>query len=243
MSLLSKLAKGAAAVLKSPVAKFVPGLNIVSGALTVGAVGKGIYDMARARSASPTPPFIPSPSQSLGPALSPIQNPQANNDWVRENLWDQSPFPHGSKEDVQWVTQTAAQVRAGTYVPAGSANVVDARNFQMGAAPSWGNLGRRAVAVAPAVGRAIVKSRWVKNVVGGVATWFLIDAVGNILKQSAHAPRRTMNPFNPRALARADRRVKAFSDRARPVLRELGYQVSATRKVKGGGKKRRRRCA
>jgi len=51
--------------------------------------------------------------------------------------------------------------------------------------------------------------------------------------------RRTMNPFNPKALKRADRRVKAFSDRARPVLRELGYTVSSHRHVKPTKKKRR----
>lgn len=41
-----------------------------------------------------------------------------------------------------------------------------------------------------------------------------------------------MNPFNPRALARADRRVTAFARRAAPILKDMGFTVSSTRKVK-----------
>jgi hypothetical protein len=55
----------------------------------------------------------------------------------------------------------------------------------------------------------------------------------------AKVPR--MNPFNPRALARADRRITQFARRTRPILRSMGYQVTPARKVKLTGKKRRAR--
>lgn len=42
------------------------------------------------------------------------------------------------------------------------------------------------------------------------------------------APR--MNPFNPRALARADRRVTAFARRSKAILQDLGYHVSPRKK-------------
>lgn len=50
-----------------------------------------------------------------------------------------------------------------------------------------------------------------------------------------------MNPFNPAALARADRRITQFARRASPMLRDLGFQVSRTRKptIKAGKRKRR----
>lgn len=48
-----------------------------------------------------------------------------------------------------------------------------------------------------------------------------------------------MNPFNPRALARADRRVTAFARRSKAILQDLGYHV-APRKKSLAKKKRRR---
>lgn len=50
-----------------------------------------------------------------------------------------------------------------------------------------------------------------------------------------------MNPFNPAALARADRRITAFARRASPMLRDLGFQVSRTRKPTIKAAKRKRR--
>lgn len=52
-----------------------------------------------------------------------------------------------------------------------------------------------------------------------------------------------MNPFNPRALARADRRLTSFARRAAPMLKDLGYDVSRHRHVtiKTKGRKRARR--
>lgn len=55
------------------------------------------------------------------------------------------------------------------------------------------------------------------------------------------AKRATMNPFNPRALARADRRITMFASRAAPMMRDLGFDVSRRRHLKKGvGKKRKR---
>lgn len=52
-----------------------------------------------------------------------------------------------------------------------------------------------------------------------------------------------MNPFNPHALARADRRVTTFARRAAPMLKDLGFQVSRHRRPKLGGKRRKSRRA
>lgn len=49
-----------------------------------------------------------------------------------------------------------------------------------------------------------------------------------------------MNPFNPQALARADRRVTTFARRAAPILKDMGFTVSSTRRVKIAAKKKRR---
>lgn len=51
-----------------------------------------------------------------------------------------------------------------------------------------------------------------------------------------------MNPFNPRALARADARITTFARRAAPIFRDMGFAVSSTRKVtlKKGRKRGRR---
>lgn len=48
-----------------------------------------------------------------------------------------------------------------------------------------------------------------------------------------------MNVFNPRALARADRRVTSFARRSKAILQDLGYKVSS-RKKSVGPKKRKR---
>lgn len=50
-----------------------------------------------------------------------------------------------------------------------------------------------------------------------------------------------MNVFNPRALARADRRVTGFARRAAPILKDMGYTVGRTRSVSLGKKKKRAR--
>lgn len=56
--------------------------------------------------------------------------------------------------------------------------------------------------------------------------------------------RPKMNPFNPSALARADRRITQFSRRSSAILRGMGFTVTRTRKISGvqtGGPKRRGR--
>lgn len=49
-----------------------------------------------------------------------------------------------------------------------------------------------------------------------------------------------MNPFNPAALARADRRITSFVRRSVPIMRELGLHVDTTRHKSGLTKKRKR---
>lgn len=55
------------------------------------------------------------------------------------------------------------------------------------------------------------------------------------------AKKATMNVFNPRALARADRRLTGFVRRAAPILRDMGFNVETRRKPKAGLIKRKRR--
>lgn len=86
------------------------------------------------------------------------------------------------------------------------------------------------------------RGKKVRGVVGGVLGWWLIDAVTGAILGQTTPPKRTMNPFNPRALARADKRICAFSTRVRPVLRSLGYQVSSTRKGSKGCKTKKKGC-
>lgn len=51
---------------------------------------------------------------------------------------------------------------------------------------------------------------------------------------------RSMNVLNPRALARANRRVCGFAGVARKTLRDLGYQVSSSRKARSCGSKKKK---
>jgi len=50
-----------------------------------------------------------------------------------------------------------------------------------------------------------------------------------------------LNVFNPRALARADARVTGFARRAAPILKDLGFTVTSTRKKAIHTKSRKRR--
>lgn len=48
-----------------------------------------------------------------------------------------------------------------------------------------------------------------------------------------------MNPFNPRALARADHRITTFARRTAPILKSMGFTVTSTRHVHVKGVKRK----
>lgn len=50
-----------------------------------------------------------------------------------------------------------------------------------------------------------------------------------------------MNPFNPQALARADRRVTSFARRSKAMLKDLGYHISPARKLKGPKRRKHHR--
>lgn len=104
----------------------------------------------------------------------------------------------------------------------------------MGAAPSWGNLARRA---APIVGAAAARvGTWIA--IGG-GLMGLYDAAGNLIATKKRS--RRMNVLNPKALSRANRRLSGFRDVAVRSLKTYGYTVSATRSAKRTvGKKRRR---
>lgn len=92
----------------------------------------------------------------------------------------------------------------------------------------------------------------VKNKAGNVIYELIISPAGRVIAYYAFSrvkgwvlhhgqPHRRMNPFNPHALARADRRVKAFGSRAGSVLKHLGFHVSKTRHTKVKIKARRRK--
>ena len=76
------------------------------------------------------------------------------------------------------------------------------------------------------------------------ATWGGECPPGRVLRRKPFArdvcvKKPRMNPFNPRALARADRRVTSFARRSKAILQDLGYKVSP-RKKSVTPKKRRR---
>lgn len=113
---------------------------------------------------------------------------------------------------------------------------------QAGMVPGWGNLAGRGAAVAGTAIKSAVKSKWVKSVAGGVVTWFLVDALGNILSQRHTAPTRRMNPLNAKALRRANRRMDGFHRAAKPILSELGYSVVRKGSNRCGCAPKKKRC-
>ena len=80
-----------------------------------------------------------------------------------------------------------------------------------------------------AIVRGATKSKWIKSVAGGVVTWVLVDALGNILSQRNTPPTRRMNPMNFKSLRHTNRRLEGFEKAARPIMRELGWKVSRTK--------------
>ena len=76
--------------------------------------------------------------------------------------------------------------------------------------------------------------------VAGAVVGATIDNAFDWLTGKPKKKFRRMNVLNPKALKRADRRVRGFSDMARPVLRDLGFSVSTHRHAKPLKKKKRR---
>jgi len=75
-------------------------------------------------------------------------------------------------------------------------------------------------AIGKVVGTAI---KLIPSVAGGVAIEKAIDFFGQ--RGGNGQKRRTMNHLNPRALARATRRVEGFVKKARKAVSPLGYTV------------------
>lgn len=110
----------------------------------------------------------------------------------------------------------------------------------MGLVPSAGAVATVAGRVGGAIGR-IAGSKKVRGVVSGVVGWWLVDKVTGALLGPADPPRRRMNHLNPKALARANRRVCGFRDIAAKSLRQYGYTVSSTRSPRSC-KSKKRKC-
>lgn len=140
------------------------------------------------------------------------------------------PVPAGAPPAVQMQLQNAVATK---FAPS-----------EMGMVPGgWGDLAKRGINVLTGkTSKAGAVWKKIGTGVAGVFVWALIDkATGAILKQQDHPPHRRMNPMNVKALRRADRRVCAFAGISRGVLRDLGYQVSSTRRGKTT-KRRGKRC-
>lgn len=79
--------------------------------------------------------------------------------------------------------------------------------------------------------------------------YMIADAQGRDVQDPRDEPRvknelvrnRHMNVLNPRALSRANTRIRGFAHVASGTLRQLGYSVSSTRRLKGGLKRRKSR--
>ena len=75
--------------------------------------------------------------------------------------------------------------------------------------------------------------KWLPEVVGGAIVYKLVDLItGETLDISKTKPGRRMNVLNPRALARANRRMEGFRSVAVRSLKQYGYHVSAHRHPK-----------
>jgi hypothetical protein len=102
-------------------------------------------------------------------------------------------------------------------------------------------IGKAAGAVGRGIG-AIAGSKKVRGIVGGIAGWWLVDKLTGAILGPADPPRRRMNHLNPKALARANRRVCGFRDIAAKSLRQYGYTVSSTRSPRSCKPKKRKSC-
>lgn len=78
----------------------------------------------------------------------------------------------------------------------------------------------------PFVGPAIrVASKILPKVATGVGAIEIAQGIGGFFGPNGGRRRRTMNHLNPKALARATRRVEGFVKKARKAVSPLGYTV------------------
>lgn len=104
-----------------------------------------------------------------------------------------------------------------------------------------GTIARTGAAVGRAVGR-LAGSKKVRGVVGGVLGWWLVDKVTGAILGPSDPPRRRMNHLNPKALARANKRVCGFRDIAVGTLKQYGYTVSSSRSPRSCKPRKKRSC-
>lgn len=247
MSLLGKIGgalKGAlrvaAPIVKSPVAKFIPGLNVISTGLTVAGVAGAAYSALKPK-LSPTPPMFDPGAGAGGGLGTGTEFPLAFiQDRIKANGGPiaQAPVYRDMLASGQITIDQAEQSNWQLLNASPPPMMAQAGAVSLaGAVPGWGNLAARGGAViAGAIKRGATK--WVPAIINGVAVWQLVDAVGNVLDIRQKKPSRRMNPLNPRALSRAHRRMDAFRGIATRELKHYGYSVSRTAKPKS--KKRRR---
>lgn len=254
MSLLGKIVKGAGKLLSSPVGKvasrFIPGVG------TAIAVGSTIYGALPRGGGGATPPTFPrpltlpnTPTPAPNDSLSGLFESRVGRRPTGEEYQIMSAIINNDTRGIEGVNLAITALNNGEpllsyWERVFGGNPGDALGgigtmgvATMGGAPGWGQLGRRAVAVAPAVGRAVARKagKWITI---GAGVWGLVDALGNVIQTTNKNPRRRMNVLNPRALAKAHRRMDGFRNVATKNLRHYGYTVSRTAKPKG--KKRRK---
>lgn len=256
MSLLSKGLRGlgrlGSQIIKTPAARAIIGASpvgrVIGAAAAVGSAVGGLYGAARGRTAPSAPILNPTPI-----------NPE----------WEVSPYEtnplYGQGVPIQpGVGLTADQVKmrqaleaAGlnpdTGLPPGQTSarpqtsVLTMPTQQMGVGRAVTRVAAPAIGVAArGAARAIGKVKNTKygKVIVTVGGYWIFDQVAGWIFQEGDPPRKSprMNVLNPSALRRANRRVCGFASFARPVLRELGYQVSTTRKASRGCKPKKRGC-
>lgn len=266
MSLLSKglrkLGGNIKTVLRSPVGKVVGSLIPgVSTAIAVGSVASTAYDAYKAATGGrggimPTPGFGGGGGgggmrQAVAPA--PLRLGTGDEIRAREAL-EAAGYDPDTGYPVEWGGQNLG---AGSVQQAGLVGTIAGR-----AGPI---IGRAARKVAPVVGGAVAGEIIGRLMPGGNGTGHLVpagyhynkalrryeiaEAQGREVQDPRDEPRvknelvrnRSMNPLNPRALARANRRVMSFAGISRGMLRQLGFTVSSTRKAKGGKRRGGRR--
>jgi hypothetical protein len=252
MSLLSKLGRAVGGLARSPVGKTLLGTfgGPVGAAISLGATAATAVGIGRQiinRQPQPTPPMFPRPLTI--PANAPSVAPNDSLSQLFENRVGRKPT--GQEYAIlqglgDWgkINDAITGVNQGVSLLTRTDNTYleDSPVMQMGlagGAPSWGNLGRRAVGVAAPIAGRLARKVW--QFIPAIGAWALVDmATGALLRVQKDKPRRRMNVLNPRALSRAHRRMDGFRGFAVKNLRHYGFTVS--RSAKPRSTKKRRKC-
>jgi hypothetical protein len=231
------------------IARAIPGVGTVLGvAATAGSILSTIRGSGAKTSGGTIPTLPPRPVGDVqtifAPGGAPVSIGGGTRNVVAQTFaaWGLNPQDWGPQIDywarsIDTGAATLANVEADLPSAGGRRPAPGTAVATMGIAgagvPSWGNLATRA---APIIGRAAARvGSWVA-IGGGLLG--LYDAAGNLMATKKRS--RRMNVLNPKALARANRRVVGFRDVAVRSLKQYGYTVSTTRKAKATKGKRRR---